>query len=83
MYRCHSIYFPVDDTCKDSFPGPGYTHPMAESVFYELFGPTETRTLHIDEAFKSFKSRYGRMYENEKEEAHRRHNFHHNYRYSV
>lgn len=82
-YYCYHFVSILDGTCKNSFPGPGYTSSaMTESIFYELLGPgpTELRTRHIDVAFKSFKSSYGKMYTNEKEEAHRRHNFHHNYR---
>ncbi|XP_003387854.1 PREDICTED: digestive cysteine proteinase 1-like [Amphimedon queenslandica] len=71
------------DSCKTSFPGPGRTHPMTESIFHELMGPGsfEERTQHVQDAFESFKSRYGKSYESHVHEAERKHHFHHNYRF--
>lgn len=77
------MYVSIEYTCK-GFPGPGDTAPMSENLFFEVFGSesysNDVRTHHVNLAFEKFKSRYGKSYSDEKEEAMRLNNFHHNFR---
>ena len=82
-------YFPVHYHDTDyqciSFPGPGIDLPAAENPFFEYVGgegyKDHHRSAKVDAGFESFKSKHGRKYSDESEEAERKTHFRHNHRY--
>ena len=58
---------------------------MSESLFFEFFGAKghapEAKSVAMEGHFAAFKAKHNRKYSNEKEEAWRKHHFHHNFRF--